>query len=318
MRLEEVAPNPVFSRHETFHLRYGWLKKTYNMIRNNPKLFLTDEAPVLLGVGKNMTHAMKFWGIASKMFVENKKSHTVSPTEICHMLFDDKTGLDPYLERPDTLWLLHWFLYASPCFVPAWWIIMNEITATNIETDKVVDHVLSRVANVEKYNSPSPKSVKKDIDVFVHTYTSKRGKELMEDYLDCPFRHLHVLRQRDRDEMRFVYGRKPGMSPLVVAFACLDFASTVGTGGQTISVHRLAMEAGGPGNVFKISEADMTEMLMSAMSACSAISVKTTIGTTMLSFGGDLQEARMRILYAMYGRRYVKSKHRQPQEVLSR
>jgi len=319
LQLEEAAPAPSFSRHETFHLRYGWLKKAYRLLKDDPKLFVGDDAPIRLGVGKNMTHAMRFWGIASKVFEEDKKTHTVRPTTMGHIILDDKKGLDPYLERLDTMWLLHWLLYAPPSLVPAWWIIMNEITAINIETDRVVDHVLHRVSNTEKYRSPSPKSVKKDIEVFVHTYTSKRGKELLEDYLDCPFRHLHILRQRDRDEMRFVYGRKPGMSPLVVAFACLDFADRVNMSGKTIPIHRLAMEKGGPGSVFKISEADMEEMLSSTGETCSTISVKSTISATNLSFEDDeIGEAKMRVLHAMYERPYSRRRSAQVQEMLAR
>lgn len=317
MRLED-ATEPVFARHETFHLRYGWLKKAHDRVAEYPDLFLRDDAPVILGVGKNMVRAIKFWGLAAKILQirsnpDNRNRPLVGRTDLGSVIFDSN-GLDPYLEKPQTLWLLHWLLFAPPCRLPAWWIIMNEFSAANVPTDDVVHHVRKRVAGTSKWKKPPHfNSVKKDIDVFVHTYSSNRGRELMEDYLDCPFRHLHVLRQGTRGEMRFIHGRKPGMSPLIVAYACLDFAVRSGMRGN-ISAGSLSREPGGPGGAFKMGEADLAEMLAEAAQEGS-ISVHNTAGMPTLSFDGPLEEAAGRILFAAYGRKPVKRRARAVQEM---
>ncbi len=46
--------SPVFARHETFHPRFGWLKKGFDKASGSPDIFLNDAAPTILGVGKNM------------------------------------------------------------------------------------------------------------------------------------------------------------------------------------------------------------------------------------------------------------------------
>jgi hypothetical protein len=43
----------AFARHETFHPRFGWLKKGYDLALEDAQVFLRDDAPVRLGVGKN-------------------------------------------------------------------------------------------------------------------------------------------------------------------------------------------------------------------------------------------------------------------------
>lgn len=48
-----LKPNSTsFGRHETFGLRFGWLPKGYQALKENPKAFFSDDATVKLGVGK--------------------------------------------------------------------------------------------------------------------------------------------------------------------------------------------------------------------------------------------------------------------------
>ncbi len=61
MRLAEAAERP-FARHETFHPRYSWFRKAYSHVDDNPRIFSRPDAPVEIGVGKNMVRAIRFWG----------------------------------------------------------------------------------------------------------------------------------------------------------------------------------------------------------------------------------------------------------------
>ena len=301
MRLEDSAL-PVFGRHETFHLRYGWLKQAYDHSVKDADVFSRDDAPVVLGVGKNMVRSMKFWALAAKVLRSKTgaKKGLTGPTDLGRIMLDDK-GLDPDLERPETVWLVHWLLLAPPCSLPAWWAIMNESRA---EVSSAVD--LSQEAASAVYSvvgwKPSKQSVKRDIDVFLHTYLSKKGQEPTEDYLDCPLRTLGLMRHQDRD-VRFAFGRKLGLSPLVVAYACLDFVHRSGIPGRTVSVNKLALEKGGPGMAFKISETDITEMLSEAADACSAVSVSYANGMPNMTFRGKAEDAALQVLYKVYGRK---------------
>jgi len=51
--------HPVFARHETFHPWFGWLKKGFDAATQDPEVFLREDAPVRLGVGKNMVNAIR-------------------------------------------------------------------------------------------------------------------------------------------------------------------------------------------------------------------------------------------------------------------
>src|SRR5437867_3229094 len=99
--------NYRFAGHETFAVRYAWLPKAYQALRENPRLFTDEEdAMVTLGVGKNMVRAIRFWvqvaGIAEPAV---GKSLRITPLGGALL---DMDGYDPFLEDIKTLWLIHW------------------------------------------------------------------------------------------------------------------------------------------------------------------------------------------------------------------
>ena len=115
---EEYAPS--FSGHETFPLKYGWLKKVYDAVSSkensngldaSPALFKSDEAIATFGVGKNMVFSMEHWALSTGIIKKEKANISIS--ELGHFIFG-KDGRDPYLENPNTLWLLHWILTRNP------------------------------------------------------------------------------------------------------------------------------------------------------------------------------------------------------------
>ena len=64
MRLADMAERS-FARHETFHPRYGWFRKAYAFVADEGNDFNQEDAPIIIGVGKNMVRAIRFSGLAS-------------------------------------------------------------------------------------------------------------------------------------------------------------------------------------------------------------------------------------------------------------
>ncbi len=83
---------PVFGRHETFHPRWGWFSKAVFAGKDNPYVFQQNDAPVLLGVGKNMVRAIRYWGEASTLLKEvrppKERLAAASPTRRGDALMD--------------------------------------------------------------------------------------------------------------------------------------------------------------------------------------------------------------------------------------
>ena len=109
-----------FSGHETFPFRYPWLKKGFDAALEDGQVFLRDDAITTLGVGKNMVRSIRHWCLAAGVLAENREGGpALQPTDLGTLLLADD-GLDPYLEDPATLWLLHWQIASSRGRAATW------------------------------------------------------------------------------------------------------------------------------------------------------------------------------------------------------
>jgi len=135
---EKPKATAVFARHETFHPRFGWLKKGYDLAMEDPGIFLRDDAPVLLGVGKNMVRSIRYWCNAFKVLTEEDRQS--KPTIFGQQLLDDD-GWDPFLENPASLWLLHWNLLKEPCTATAWAYTFSQFQSIEFDQETLLDEL---------------------------------------------------------------------------------------------------------------------------------------------------------------------------------
>ena len=243
MRLVDAAL-PTFAKHETFHPRYGWFRKAYKAAADNPYVFTQENAPVELGVGKNMVRAIRFWGLAAKLIVEdpkapNRRAKGCVPTRIGHAIFDE-SGWDPYMEDPGTLWLLHWLLLAPLSRLPVWWLVFNEFAALEFTDDDLGIAISTQIGAVSEWRGPSPSSLKKDVSALLRTYAPQRrshGKAI-DDVLNCPLRELNLISSSvDADRRRFTLGPKPTLPSEIATYAMLDWIARTNTGSSTANSH---------------------------------------------------------------------------------
>lgn len=189
--------NPLsmaFGRHETFAVRYGWLSKGFQAVKDDgPKIFESDGATVLLGVGKNMVGSIKYWLRACQMIdpVSGK------PTDLGKLLLS-KRGLDPYLEDEATIWLLHWLLVTNAELATSWFWFFNryhkpEFTGQELTT-ALIDFVNDQVTGKK---NPSSSTLKNDALLLPRMYTQSKGntRTPLEDALDSPFALLGLVSQ---------------------------------------------------------------------------------------------------------------------------
>ena len=274
--------------------RYGWFRKAYSVAAWDPHSFTRDDAPVVIGVGKNMVRAIRFWGLAAKLIVEDPQSPTrrapgLVPTRIGHALFGE-SGWDRYMEDPGTLWLLHWLLLAAPSRLPVWWLAFNEFNAVEFTDDDLEVATTTQLDAVADWTTPRPSSLKKDISALLRTYApAERSRRTgIDDLLDCPLRELNLIgRSPATGQYRFTLGPKATLPTAIVAYAVLDYVSRAGTGGNTVTLSRLAHEPGAPGQAFKLTEAELQAILEPTLERTDALSLTTPTGAAQLAWGQD-------------------------------
>ena len=258
MSLESNAIS-TFAGHQTFHPRFGWLKKGIDAVSSDSEIFSRPDAPVVLGVGKNMVESIRFWGQAFKVIVPEGKSPSTrairyAPTKFGTALLG-KNGFDQYLEDSTSLWMLHWMLCSPVSSAPAWWLFSNEFNPVEFSDEMLFDFLKEKI-DTSMWKSPSSSSLMKDVDALLRMYTRRnaRGRQTIDDLLDSPFRDLGlILESATRPGHYRVNGNaKPTLTGTAVILASLDYMAMFDPDAKTISFTRLAYEINSPGKVFKI------------------------------------------------------------------
>lgn len=303
-----AAAKPAFARHETFHLRFGWLRKAFAEASINPLVFSQERATVDLGVGKNMVSAIRYWAQAYKILEEapnpeRPRVPLLVPTAFGKQLLDDE-GWDPWLEDPASLWLLHWRLLAPPCLAPVWWSAFHLFGPQQFEEHQLTDHVVE-LAAAAGWPSVMESSIKKDVDCLLRTFALRRhGRQTMDDLLDCPTRELGLITAAagEARSWRFVTGPKPTLPPAIVAYACLDYLRQVAPTERTISIARLTGDPGSPGRAFRLSESAIHDALLFATGTSKELRVVEPAGLRQLLLEEPAGELADETLASYYSR----------------
>ncbi|MEB3290033.1 MAG: DUF4007 family protein [Leptolyngbya sp.] len=283
--LTEKPKTPaVFARHETFHPRFGWLKKGYDLALADPGIFLREDAPVLLGVGKNMVRSIRYWCSAFKVLTE--EDGQIGPTRLGQQLLDDD-GWDPFLENPASLWLLHWNLLKAPCTATAWAYAFGEFQAAEFTPEHLVDELRDYANGLS--SSIADSSLRKDVSCILRMYADQESKKgPTEDSIDCPFTALRLLYSvGDGRRYEFQVGPKETLPAEIVVAACLEFAGISENESSAMGVSRLAHLVGSPGRVFKLSEAAIAEAIEQVARRREDLFISDSAGLLQLQYEGD-------------------------------
>ncbi|MBD2653174.1 DUF4007 family protein [Synechocystis sp. FACHB-383] len=242
---------PIFARHETFHPRFGWLKKGFDRAKANSRIFLVEDAPMLLGVGKNMVRSIRYWCEAFKLLEDDQ------PTIFGEALLGDQ-GWDSYLEDPASLWLLHWKLLETPCLASAWWFTFNQFNRLEFTDRDLLDALLDYGDRLSGNIAES--SLKKDVSCLLRMYAKQPNVKKFiasEESLDCPFVDLGLISPAGGNHYLFRLGYKPTLVPEVILYAVLNYAQRVNETARTIPLAKLLYDEGSPGMVFKLTESSL-------------------------------------------------------------
>ena len=264
--LAQDGYRPQFSGHETFPLRYGWLKKAFDAVRvkearsDNRSVFLADDAIARFGVGRNMVAAIRHWASAAGIIQDASGEKRITTTELGRCLFG-AGGLDPFMENPASTWLVHWNLSGRPAKT-TWYWALNYYPATSFSREILV-RGLEKLAEDRRWPRAAASTIKSDVACFIRTYVSQlpSKRTSLEDTLDAPLAELGLIRPvGKRDGFRFVRGVKPSLGLGTFCYAVADFWSGR-SNARTLSFESLAHDPGSPGRVFLLEENDLVDRL---------------------------------------------------------
>jgi hypothetical protein len=255
-------PKFSFSGHQTFPLRYAWLPKAVQTLHSCPDLFSREDALVKLGVGKNMVSSIRYWSETLKLIERGAADKTMKPTLLGTAIFDKNEGWDPFLEDTGTLWLLHWLLVSRRDRASTWYLAFTRFNKDLFTSQNLIEWIEALTQDIPGVRATSS-SLKRDIDVFLRTYTPSQSKRdmLSEDSFDCPLVELGLIRSVDHSIYQFVRGPKPSLPDAIFLYALIDYWQLEAPEVQTLSFEKILHNPGSPGKAFKLSENALAERL---------------------------------------------------------
>ena len=267
--LYRVDYHPQLSGHETFAIRYGWLKKAFDAVRcsedaqvDNRYVFTGPDAIARFGIGKNMVASMRHWATVTGIIGDDHVRRHVFTTRLGREVFSEG-GLDPYMENPSTAWLLHWKLCGSDTKT-TWFWVFHHYPSISFEREGLVQGI-EKLAKDQNWTRASVATIRRDVSCFIRTYVPHMpsASSNYEDDLESPLTELGLIKATGhRDGFRFVRGPKPSLGTGVFGYAITEYWRRNYPRASTLSFEALSHEPGSIGRAFLLEDNDMVEMLM--------------------------------------------------------
>lgn len=269
--LDQSGLRLQFSGHETFPPKYGWYKKVFDAVRemeraglsNSRIIFSAADAIARFGVGRNMVPAMRHWALACGILqsVGDARNPDYETTAVGRWIFEREGG-DPFLERPSSLWLIHWSLTHAPGRATVWYYAFNEFNETIFSRDTLRSRLSMRLDAVPGIKRPADVTLTRDVECFMRTYVRRRAARAGEDALESPLAELGLVSPVDvGSAAQFRRGPKPTLDDGIFAHALMEFWRDRYPSRRHLSIESVASDPGSPGRVFLLDEDSVAERL---------------------------------------------------------
>ncbi len=259
--------DPSFSGHQTFPFRYTWLKKGVDAVKKDSTVFSSENATVTLGVGKNMVASIRHWCSAARLIKTDKDQRgKLIPTDFGTAIFDDEEGLDPYLDDPATLWLIHWQIATNRDQATAWYWAFNILRENQFAPSRFKNELYEWALQQKESMRPiADNTLQRDIYCFIRTYCqSCHTTAVIEESFDCPLVDLNLITELPENNCyEFQRGEKETLPVEMFAATLAAFWDTNFPKRNELPFSELMYAPLSPGRIFRLDEDTMTVYLES-------------------------------------------------------
>ncbi|MGX2041396.1 DUF4007 family protein [Methylocaldum sp. MU1018] len=288
----------TFGRHETFPLRYGWLTKGFEAVKDAPGFFNDPEqAMVELGVGRNMVNAIQYWlhAVGVVDFVDGK-GHA---TELGETLLGD--GGDCFLEDEATLWIIHWLLASNAEMATGIYWFFNHFSMARFKDKEVLPSLGEFVEQYLKLRR-SQSTLKSDTSTLLRMYAPQDGRN--DEQLDSPLATLQLIEPESGGTYRSMRVMRPFLPPVVLHFA-LSRRFEAEPQQAALPIRTLLYsdnDWAAPGAIFRLSEEGLMAVLNKVMELYpNCYELRDTAGVHQI-YRGKVAANSLGVLKAYYQR----------------
>lgn len=257
---------PVISGHETFTLKYGWIKKIVDEIgeaeavnSDEVKTIFTNPSSIVrFGVGKNMVNSLKYW--AKYVGLIDPISYKL--TNFAKDFFSDD-GCDPYLESIETVWLVHYKLVCNEQLVTYSWFF-NNYNGGAFDRKSILSDLIEHFER-EGWRLASEATLKRDVECFIRLYSSKNitKAKATDESIESPLRELGLIKEgTNKNVLSINREEKIGLSAELALYMVLDFWEKQNTNQTTLSFNSLLYDKNSIGRLCLLNESALNKIIL--------------------------------------------------------
>ena len=245
-----------YAKHESFHLREGWLAKGLRAVQAQRDILRNDTtAAIQLGLGRNMVRALQFWLTATGLVKADPPGHVLTPFGTIVWEYD------PYLEDIGTLWLIQYHLACSEDHATAWYWFFNHFAYPDFSEETFVQE-LGRWALTHEERKPlAQRTLEAEFQVLTRTYLPSGREYSPEDGMDSPLAELGLLEALPSRRYRMREPDLERLPPLVVLYVLLQERPGVVRAESQIGLMQAIRDPFSAGRVFNLGAAALLEIL---------------------------------------------------------
>lgn len=248
--------------HESFYIREGWLTKGLRNVNKDCRVFISEDATDILGIGVSMVKSLRYWlqscGFTKEVKVEGNKREQFLTQELGQIIFDN----DPYFEDIFSLWLVHYMLVTNMDNCTSWYLFFNEFNSNEFTKEDLRNEMIYALNRFINNITFSESSLFDDCDCIIKTYIhDKKESKNPEDNISCPLNELGLLKRTNLGHGKEVIQKlKPSMDKLdklVVLYIILDNLN----GAESISIENILTDKCNVGKVLNLDRNLLNEYL---------------------------------------------------------
>lgn len=210
----------TFSGHETFACKSLWLKKGYDFVKEGHS-FNDEDAVVVLGVGKNMVNSIRYWLRSFGLINQDNE-----PMPLADFIFNQEKGRDPFIEDPQTLWILHYnLIYTNYATIYRQIFLYFHKERKEFSKANIIAFLKRKHLNMG-FNGLvwNDNTITKDIAMLLRMYAytdTKIYEEQSAILLD-----LNMIRRIDKEIYEFDYISKVKVHPLIFLYSIRQLSNS--------------------------------------------------------------------------------------------
>lgn len=178
-------------RHESFSIREGWLVKGIKAIKIDSKVFTSQNATDILGMGSNMVKSLKYWMLTTNIIDDGSKK--INLTKFGKLL--DK--YDEYLDDDFSWWMLHIMMSLN---INEFYILNTFFNKCAMQSFSKEDLLETISRNLDSKNIDfNEKTLVDEINMVIKTYCIDEKIDNPENNFICPLSNLELVRKTGRN-----------------------------------------------------------------------------------------------------------------------